>query len=285
MDSKKHKTLARSRLFQSSLAFPLLLGLGLGVLIAINTELGELCFSSTCIRNFFDYFKFALTIAGASLPLAALVAAIHRSNEAAMQIEVASKQYDEAVKNNRFGNYLKHRESFEKLVVAHVTRGVSDERYVKPYIFPSSLYVKMFPESGFQAEAWHGEPDYEAFASLEHSVAMLMGQIKGDSFDIDIFFEYLQHVSMFYGVGYHEIQAVRLRSNAKVVLIVPKHEDVPRAIITLMNELVSLHGVVRTYIGKNDDGDLVWGRYWAKTHTNLSLSMSCLEIDKLAEES
>lgn len=285
MDSNKHKTLARSRLFQLSIAFPLLLGLGLGVLIAINTELGSLCLSSGCVRNFFDYFKFALTIAGASLPLAALVAAIHRSNEAAIQIDVATKQYSEAVKNNRFGNYLKHRESFEKLVVAHVTRGASDERYVKPYIFPSSLYVKMFPASGFYAEAWYGEPDYEAFASLEHSVAMLMVQIKGDSFDVDVFFKHLHYISIFYGIGYHKFQAVRLRSNEKVVLIVPEHEDVPRAIITLVNELVSLHGVVRTYIGRNNDDDLVWGRYWAKTHTNLSLSMSCLGVDKLPEES
>nr|NLU60051.1 hypothetical protein [Pseudomonas sp. BIGb0427] len=45
------------------------------------------------LKNFFGHFKIPLTIMGLSLPFVAMVAAIHRSIEAATQIEVALKQY------------------------------------------------------------------------------------------------------------------------------------------------------------------------------------------------
>ncbi len=247
----------------------------------MNTDLGELCFSSECVRNFFGHFKFAITIAGASLPLAALVAAIHRSNEAAVQIQYASKQYSEAVKNNRFGNYLKHREGFEKIVSSHVSNAPHAEG-AKPIVTPAYVYAKLFPASGFSAEAWYGEPDGSALGSLEDDIALLMEQIKNEVFDFATFFSAFSRVAAFYDLEFDRVQAVRLVDDPEVIALIPYHHDVPRAIISHLNTLIELHKVVRTYVGKNRSDDLAWNRYINIVYHDLMVSSSLYELDDLA---
>lgn len=282
MSVKKHKTLGRTCLFRLSLIVPLSVGLLLGVAVFFDTELGGVCFSSSCVQNFFSHFKFPITIMGASLPLAALVAAIHRSNEAALQIDYASKQYEEAVKNNKFGNYLKHREGFEKLLSSYIDKDIGPDK-PKPSINPSSIYSRLFPDSGFNSKKWFGEPGEKVFGDLERDFALLLGNIKeeGRQFDFSEFMSALCRVALIYGVNYERVQAVMLVSDGNVIVVIPGCDNVPDGVVVLLNVLVELHSMVRSYVGNNYVDDLMWGRYLGKLHSNLVLSFDLYVVDKL----
>ena len=153
----------------------------------------------------------------------------------------------------------------------------------KPLIYPGSIYAKLFPASGFRAEEWFGEPDKHVFGDLEKDFRLLLDNMRreDDSFDFSEFMSALCRIALIYGVKYENIQAVRLRSNKDIIVIVPCGDDVPACILTLINALTELHSVVRPYVGRNYIDDLVWGRYIRKTHFNLALSADLYVVDKL----
>lgn len=165
-----HKPLASTTLFWCALLAPLSVGGGLGLLIFFSTDLGGFCGESVCVRNFFDAFKFPLAIMGSSLPLVAMVAAVHRSKEAALQIA-------EVIKNNRFGNYLKHRETFEKLVDAFCARhGASID--TKVGVRSHRLYARLFPRSGYGVLEWAGEHDVECWEKVESKIKEIHEELR-----------------------------------------------------------------------------------------------------------
>lgn len=149
-DELKHQPLFRTIWFWLAILVPVFIALFLGVGIWVSSAVGSLCFESGCVNNFVELFKVPITIAGLSLPLVAMVAAVQRSKEAYIQIKHGQKQYSEAVSNNRVGNYLKHREGFYKLIenfceIEGVTSGES-----KVYIDAGYLYMRLFPNNSFE---------------------------------------------------------------------------------------------------------------------------------------
>lgn len=172
----KHKPLSQTVTFWLALATPICLGLVLGVLIGVNSSLGNICFASDCVNYFIEVYKVPLAISGFALPLVAMVAAIQRSKEAFLQIRIGHQQYYEAVNNNRVGNFLKHREGFYKLV-ENFCDVESDNRFKSTVrVDVGYLYMKLFPKHSFKSLEFDQEQS-ERWASLRESFKRMESNI------------------------------------------------------------------------------------------------------------
>jgi hypothetical protein len=170
----------------------------LGIIIGVNSSLGDICFASDCVNYFIEVYKVPLAISGFSLPLVAMVAAIQRSKEALVQIRIGHQQYYEAVKNNRVGNFLKHREGFYKLVENFCD--VESDNRVKctVRVDVGYLYMKLFPRHSFnslefdqeQSEWWVRLRD--SFQRMDNNISN--GEVFSGAFDLGSFLYDLQRV-------------------------------------------------------------------------------------------
>lgn len=255
----KHKPLANTPLFWSALSIPLFLGSALGILIGSSIELGSVCFKPECVQGFFAIFKFPIAIMGLSLPLVAMVAAIHRSMEAALQIDYASKQYREALINNRFGNYLKHREGFEKLVDSACERSDYGST-VKATVLTGSLYGKLFPHSSFNNFEWTGGHDQERHEYAETHAKIIVEQLKisKDEFDILKFAGALSRLNRFFEIRYKPFKAINFvpEKGEKFSVIVPAYGSDLDGMILASVDVLKMLGLFRSYIGINKVEDL-----------------------------
>ncbi|MBC3255704.1 hypothetical protein HU733_09380 [Pseudomonas paralactis] len=135
---KPYKKLSESVTFRLALLIPTALGLALLIISATINENYEICLSSNCINYFFELYKYPLSLLGMSVPLTAIAAAIHRSEEASLQIE-------ETIRQNKFNNYIKHKEEFFdflKRLEINCDCVFSD---------PLSLYKKIFPNNNYSS--------------------------------------------------------------------------------------------------------------------------------------
>jgi len=128
--------LGESPLFRAALLVPIMSGALLLVATSISNNNFTMCFSSECINNFFELYKFPLSILGLSVPLTAIVAALHRSEEAHLQIE-------ETLKQNTFNNYIKHQEEFFKLLEK------IESKCSCRFTDPLTLYRRIFPKNNY----------------------------------------------------------------------------------------------------------------------------------------
>ncbi|EGQ7857877.1 hypothetical protein H9W03_002885 [Vibrio parahaemolyticus] len=103
-----------------------------GLLIAANTPL-VLSFSSDGFNYFLSSFRFPLGILALIIPIVALLAANHRSEQTKEQIRVTNMQ-------NVFSNHYKHIEEFKKYIDGLKINSMNDVRIRK-------LHKKMFPRS------------------------------------------------------------------------------------------------------------------------------------------
>lgn len=140
--SKNHKPLGRSKLFSMAIGIPVALALIIFLIILFNENL-NLCFSSWCFDNFYQIFKFPLSVISIAIPLTALVAAVHRSNETSIQIKSTSIQLSESLRQNSYNNLIKHKEEFAKITAEWAQKG----NYFIPR--PYELYSKIFQENNF----------------------------------------------------------------------------------------------------------------------------------------
>ncbi|WP_143502143.1 hypothetical protein [Pseudomonas sp. Irchel 3E13] len=179
-----HKHLIQTRVFWIALLVPLTFGAALAVAIYCSEGTLHWCATADCVQLFFTLYKFPIAICGVSLPLVAMVAAIHRSKEAALQISNAQRQYDEAVLNNRFGNYLKHREGFEKTLDSLVKReNESGLRNIG--ISSTKLYEHLYPDSGFNNPHWLGRHNEVFMAELNHHHDIILEEFARASGELD----------------------------------------------------------------------------------------------------
>lgn len=257
-----HKPLAKTCLFWCALCAPLAVGGFLAMMISIYSDLGVLCWESECVQTFFDYFKFPLTIVGISLPLVAMAAAIHRSREAALQIEYVAKQYGELIKNNRFGNYLKHRETFEKLVDSFCKR--HGENIQKNVTMQSHrLYVKLFPASGYGRLDWAGEHDEVFWEKVELKAAEAIAEVhkSKDEFDLEKFVRCLGYLIRNLEIFYQDFMSVScIRDGEEVYSVhVESDEDMCAALFYSLTDVLSVVMMLRGFVGKNDFSDLLLG--------------------------
>jgi hypothetical protein len=132
------KKLGESRLFRTALLFPILTGTLLFVASFISNKNFDWCFSSKCVNNFFELYKFPLSILGLSVPLTAIVAALHRSEEAHLQME-------ETLKQNTFNNYIKHQEDFFKILEK------IESKCSCRFTDPLTLYRLIFPKNNYSS--------------------------------------------------------------------------------------------------------------------------------------
>lgn len=101
----EYKKLSQSKVFQVALVAPTIFGTTLFLAALTANGSYKICFTSECIETFFNLYKYPLSIFGLAVPLSAIVAAIHRSDETAYQIKQTLAQ-------NTFNNYAKHQEEF-----------------------------------------------------------------------------------------------------------------------------------------------------------------------------
>ncbi|WP_331831796.1 hypothetical protein VUG52_16575 [Pseudomonas sp. LH21] len=261
-DVGSHKHLIKTSLFWWALLLPVLSGAILAGLIGWGSDLGQACISSRCVQNFVGHFKFPITIAGLSLPLVAMPAAIHRSMEAALQIDLASKQYGEAIKNNRFGNYLKHRESFEKVLDGFIAKhnvGGSTNVGLSTY----RLYARLFPGSGYGRIQWAGEFDEVFWGKIEDSCKVMhtqMGQAE-DGFNADKFIYAVSYLIGELEVDYVDFITIEYTSSASrpVRLHAPNKDDDFEAIAFAAFDLGEIIIAIRGFLGINEFDDLLGG--------------------------
>ncbi len=107
------QSLSKLKYFKLALWGPIGVAIAFAVYIIFTSSLeGALGFQG--LNNFIVIFKVPIGIAAISFPLVALVTANHRSIQSKKQIENSQIQILEAEQQNRFSNYFKHLEEFEK---------------------------------------------------------------------------------------------------------------------------------------------------------------------------
>lgn len=157
-----HRKLGQSLLFRWALALPLLVGSLLLLLSLFNNPKLEPCFSSACVNYFFELYKYPLSILGLSVPFTAIAAALHRSEETALQISASSKQFEETLKQNIFNNYIKHKEEFfsliEKIEINCQCR----------FADAPSLYKKIFPRNSYSSFDFVAHNEDDALSDQPH---------------------------------------------------------------------------------------------------------------------
>ncbi|MBH3308909.1 hypothetical protein I5P84_05500 [Pseudomonas mosselii] len=248
LESGSHKHLAQTYIFWLALGVPLIASAILAACISMATDLGQLCLESTCVQNFFDIFKFPIAIAGLSLPLVAMVAAIHRSIEASTQINIAIKQYGEAIANNRFGNYLKHREGFEKLIDSLCARRNLDETS-KLYLVNATVYSRVFPDASLKNEGWAGQFNSEWVNELRYNWVRLEAQLKSNSgYDLEVIVESVSVIAKALTINYTKSMRMDAKFGGKeIVMWIPKMDNLEDSMYAVLKDIFFVIDIITGY--------------------------------------
>ncbi|MGR5150210.1 hypothetical protein ACQKP8_27145 [Photobacterium alginatilyticum] len=100
--------------------------------IIVNTDL-IWSFDANGFNLFLSYFKVPLSILALIIPIVALLAANHRSEQTREQIRISNSQ-------NSFSNHYKHIEEFEKYLASHLhVLSVVNIRKAQRGIFPNTI--------------------------------------------------------------------------------------------------------------------------------------------------
>lgn len=134
-------------MFWVALILPPFAGVVLALLVYRDSPVGGFCFTSKCVSYFLALYKLPIAISGLALPFVAMIASLHRSKEAHLQILVGQAQYSEAIKNNIFGNYLKHRDGFYDVIDRFISEESNDLVLLR--VDQAALYSAIFPRNGF----------------------------------------------------------------------------------------------------------------------------------------
>lgn len=247
----QHKHLGETVSFKCALWIPLAIGTILWLLITYSEGHMSLCFEASCVQTFFTIYKFPIAIAGASLPLVAMVAALQRSEEAAIQLR-------EAQLNNRFGNYLKHREGFDSLINNYCER--SNVAVLRTFqCEPHSLYIKLFPESGFNNPLWLGSFDREVIEEYDAMAIRLLAEMdKEDSdFNINEFMDALRDLKLAMTIAYSQYKRVYYTngSGESKHFTVPALIDERFCLIICLADTFEIYRLLKHYANHGTDSD------------------------------
>ncbi|MEZ8696480.1 hypothetical protein AB6D84_05120 [Vibrio lentus] len=126
-----HQSILELKIFKVLLSVQLVIALVSAILIISNSPL-YFSFNYEGFNYFFNVFKFPLAVLASIIPVVALIAANHRSEQTKEQIRVTNSQ-------NNFTNYYKHLEEFEKFAE------IASEKYSFHYAFNFRyLHSKLF---------------------------------------------------------------------------------------------------------------------------------------------
>lgn len=169
---EKHTPLKHWSWFWLALAIPLLSAIAIAaIIISSDNSIGPFCGSSACWTNFIIFFKVPIAIIGLAIPTVGVIVAIHRSDETAIQIKNSQKQFDEAFANNKFGNYLKHRDSFINLVLEGQERLLDGKSRVK--INASALYERIYPKNDYTHLEFHSNCEHQFWRTVHARIEAL----------------------------------------------------------------------------------------------------------------
>jgi hypothetical protein len=276
----EHRHLLRSKMFWSAFLSPLAVSVILAIIISANTDLGSVCLSSECVQVFFNHFKFPFAIAGLALPLVAMAAAIHRSMEAALQIDLANRQFGEAVKNNRFGNYYKHREGFEKFIESHCAKRNYGGQS-KGFVLTVPFYGKVFPDASFNNDHWNGEYSQKAIDMLDKHAKNIVDQIgrSDKDFDCSSFMTSARFLIGYIGLNFSPSRPVRFKTKKgdTKVFYVPKMKGGSGSIFSAVRDVLGIYVVLRGYIGLNNSSGLSIGSEFDKVSALLKAHSESFE--------
>ncbi|PYD06195.1 hypothetical protein DND90_23685 [Pseudomonas syringae pv. maculicola] len=150
-----YKRLGQSTIFKAAFYLPILVGLFLLIVTAFNNPDSSLCLSSECLNTFFNLYKYPISVMGLSIPLTAIAAAIHRSEETSRQISLTQSQFNETLNQNKFSNYIKHKEDFLELIE-------NMENVCKcKFGDPLGIYKKIFPKNNYLDLDFNSHPRLE----------------------------------------------------------------------------------------------------------------------------
>lgn len=153
---KIYRKLSESLVFRCALIIPVSVGIILMGVSAIYNTSSPICWSSACIGYFFELYKYPIAILGMSVPLTAIAASLHRSEEASVQIE-------EVMRQNVFNNYVKHKDDFfDFLARLEITNNCI-------FSDPLGVYRKIFPLNSYASFTYfsHQSPEDVAATRLE----------------------------------------------------------------------------------------------------------------------
>lgn len=282
-DFVQHKPLSKTIMFWVVLVIPVFLALVVGCLIYLNSQLGSFCLASSCVNNFFDLYKVPLAMAGSALPLVAVVAAVQRSKEAFLQIQVGQRQYTEAVSNNRFGNYLKHRDGFYKLV-DNFCEDKGSESSGKIKIDANVLYVRFFPNStGDDLDWWKGE-GVEYWKTIETEFVTLSKCLKKsfddyETLDVGEFTRLTRAVTKSLMFNYEPCRFVMAKNGALDECFLAKNlVDESLAIFSTIREVIHFYNSIVAYAGREAVGELFEAIYSEKVIPVIQANIEKFEV-------
>lgn len=254
-DLVQHKPLSRTVSFWVVLVLPVVLAVVVGVVIYCHSQLGALCFDSSCVNYFVELYKVPLAMAGSALPLVAVVAAVQRSKEASLQIRVGQNQYAEAVSSNRFGNYLKHRDGFYKLVdIFCADKGSEYCGQIK--IDSNVLYQRFFQSDKIDEINWWKGYGVEYWTDLSSSLVALSDCVEKsfhdyETLDVERFVELVYEVTSSLMLNYEPCRLVECEG--EVYFVAKNLSNEPLAIYSTVREAVHFYDSVVSYACRSDD--------------------------------
>lgn len=130
-DFDPHKSFVQLRIFKVTLLLFALIALSIGCIIISNSNIG-FKWDYEGINKLVSIFKVPLSILALIIPVVALLATNHRSEQTKAQI-IASQQ------QNNFSNYFKHIEEFGKYVSHLNGVEVPDVRNAHKLLFPNAF--------------------------------------------------------------------------------------------------------------------------------------------------
>lgn len=268
----QHKHLGETLSFRCALGIPLALGAMLGALITHSEGLMSVCFNYLCVQNFFTIYKFPIAIAGFALPLIAMVAALQRSREAALQL-------DEAQLNNRFGNYLKHREGFESLINNFCDKSnIGVPRTLDCDSF--KIYRAVFPESGFNNPLWLGKFDDVVMRQYDEQADRLLAEVekKGNDFDIMALMDAMKDLrtSMHISYGKYRMASYTIDGESRS-FSVPSLIDKRFCLVVCLVDVLEVYGLLKSYA--NHGASIEYPEVLSKTDIVRQIKLSVSSID------
>lgn len=126
-----HKSFLSLKIVWIMVSILLAISISSASVIVVNSDLKS-DFSYSGFNYFISVFKFPLAITALIIPIVALLAANHRSEQTKEQIRVTNSQ-------NVFSNYYKHIEEFTKYLEVRVEKSV-DLRFAHSNLYPNASH-------------------------------------------------------------------------------------------------------------------------------------------------
>lgn len=246
----EYRHLVQTPTFWFSLVGPILLGVCLGSIIYFNSPVGGFCFEPNCISFFLELYRLPIALAGLALPFVAMIASLHRSKEAFLQIQVGQAQYSEALKNNKFGNFLKHRDGFFDVIDRFIKEESDDYFDIK--IDQATLYSAIFPRNNFENLCFIGEGRH--WDSLENSISDFESELAKFSSDEKDFSKLLKsYISCISGLHFSLKKAIWyalvIGDEEKLYVELPTGIAKGALLFSLSRKVFSLHERIRNFMG------------------------------------